>query len=298
MKPVAKYLILMSLLSFLGCGTPLDDSVRLQFLSYGGTNGYHAYSNIGYTAERLEDGKTRVVVQVGNDRDRVFEAEGAVMDSLEAIVRDYRMDRYKGHYEPKMDILDGDSWSLELRFSDGQSTSCGGYMAYPPRGGAEALGKVEGILSRWLYQEPAEEVGLVSFRYELFSEEGDEAFAFRKDAAGCSMDYCPMGATRNQHFEGIDAAMAQRLANIVRWSHMGSYTGENRAEEDTSRLRWLLTVEYENGQKIETMDYLDRKPDSDSWRQDVPSFSEMDLRHETERLFSEVVQSIAPADAK
>ena len=171
-------------------------------------------------------------------------------------------------------------------------------MAYPPKGGAEALGKVEGILSRWLYQEPAEEVGLVSFRYELYSEVGDEAYAFRKDAAGCSMDFLPMGATRNQHFEGIDAAVAQRLASIVRWSHMGSYTGENRAEEDTSRPRWLLTVEYENGQKIEAMDYLDRKLDSESWRQDVPSFSEMDLRHETERLFSEVVQSIAPADAK
>ena len=131
-----KLLLVMSLFSLLGCGhknpalrPELDKDVHVQSLYFTATHGYHAYSNIGYRAERLENGKTRVVVEVGDDRDRVFEAEGSVMDSLEALVREYRMNRFTGHYEPKMEVLDGDSWSMEICYTDGSSNACGGYMA-------------------------------------------------------------------------------------------------------------------------------------------------------------------------
>ena len=160
MRHASLLLLVMSLFSFPGCGQnkpapELDRDVHLKSLYYSASHGYHAYSNIGYRAERLEDGQTRITVIVGDDRDRVFLAEGAVMDSLEALVREYRMNGFSGHYEPKMDILDGDSWSMELVFTDGNVTSCGGYMAYPPKGAA-GIGKTEGLLSSWLYLEPAE----------------------------------------------------------------------------------------------------------------------------------------------
>lgn len=291
MNLLARYLFLMSLLSFLGCGhnTPgLPDNVRLQYVRCGGTHGYHAYSNIDYCAERLENGRTRVVVEVGDDRDRVFETDGTLMDTLETIVREYRMDRYKGHYRPKMDILDGDSWSLELRFSDGSSTSCSGYMAYPPKGGAEALGKVEGTLSRWLYQEPAEEVALTSFRYEWHDKEGTEIYTFQKKDTVCSASVRLFGQDKSRSYEDVDKYLGQRLANVIRWNHMASYTGEDLAKEDSSRPRWILTAEYENGQKLAVMDYLDRDLGEDSWRLDVPSFSEIGLRNETEQAFSQL----------
>lgn len=291
MNLLARYLFLMSLLSFLGCGhnaPGLPDDVRLQYVRCGGTHGYHAYSNIDYSAERLENGKTRVIVEIGNDRDRVFEADGALMDTLETIVRAYRMDRYSGHYQPKMEILDGDSWSLELRFSDGSSTSCSGYMAYPPKGGAEALGKIEGTLSRWLYQEPAEEVALTSFRYEWHGEEGAEIYVFQKKDTGCSASVRLSGQDKSQSYEDVDEYLGKRLANVILWNHMASYTGEDPAKEDSSRPRWILMAEYENGQKISVMDYLDRELGEDSWRKDVPSFSEIGLRNETEQAFSQL----------
>lgn len=296
MKPVTRLLLLMSLLSFLGCGhkTPaigpeMDRNVHLQSLRISGTHGYHAYSNIGYRAERMDSGKTRVIVEVGDDRDRVFETDGALMDTLESFVREYRMDRYEGYYRPKMDILDGDSWSLELIFTDGSNTSCGGYMAYPPRRGSEAIGKTEGTLSRWLYQEPAEEVGLVSFRYELHCEEGTEIFTLQRKDSGCTVSVQPFGQSKATTYEGIDPYLATRLALEIRWNHMASYTGENPAEEDTSRPRWILFAEYENGQKIEAMDYLDRST-GDSWRLGVPSISEMGLRDSAERAFSDAIK--------
>ena len=147
-------------------------------------------------------------------------------------------------------------------------------MAYPPGKGAEAIGKTEGLLSRWLYQEPAEEVGLVSFSYQLFCEEGDEAYSMQLKDSVCTVSSRPLGVRTAVTSDAADAYLATRLANMIRWCHLGSYTGENLAEEDASRPRWILKAEY------------------DSWRHDVPSISESELRHETEYLFREELQRI------
>ena len=290
-----KLLLLMSLFSFLGCGhknpqpgPELDKNVHVQSLYYTATHGYHAHSNIGYKAERLENGMTRVVVEVGNDRDRVFEAEGSLMDSLEALVREYRMDIFKGHYQPKMEILDGDSWSMEICYTDGSSNSCGGYMAYPPNGAA-GIHKTEALLSRWLNQEPAEEIGLVSFHYEVHDAEGSEVYDCQLKDTVCTAFVQSPGQQKGQTYENVDPYLAKKLANEIRWNHLGSYTGENIKEEDKTRPRWILKAEYENGQKIEAMDYLDRET-GESWRQDVPSISEQALRYATGQAFREILK--------
>ncbi|MBR1539557.1 MAG: hypothetical protein IJ636_08650 [Bacteroidales bacterium] len=290
---MTKILILMSLLSLLGCGhnAPAGPAARLERIYYSATHGYHAYSNIGYSAERLADGKTRIVVEVGNDRDRIFEADGSVMDSLEAIVREYRMDRYDGHYRPKMDILDGDSWSLSLTFSDGKESSCSGYMAYPPKGGAAAIGKVEDILSRWLYIEPAEEVALTRFRYEFHDAEGDEVYYFNRSDSFNAVYFRPYGSREGWNYYCGDTTVLVWMAREIQWSHLGSYTGEDLSQEDKSRPRWLVIAEYEDGTKYEKIDYLDRQVE-DRWRQNVPSFTEMGFRSEVQQRFSEEIHRI------
>ncbi|MBR6868721.1 MAG: hypothetical protein IKM93_02785 [Bacteroidales bacterium] len=292
-----KLLLVMSLFSLLGCGhknpalgPELDKDVHVQSLYFTATHGYHAYSNIGYRAERLESGKTRVVVEVGNDRDRVFEAEGSVMDSLEAVVREYRMNRFTGHYEPKMEVLDGDSWSMEICYTDGSSNACGGYMAYPPKGAA-GIFQTEGILSRWLYQEPAEEVALVAFHYEVHDAEGSEVYSCRLKDTVCTVIVQPVGQQESQTYENVAPDLAKQLANEIRWNHLASYTGENLKEEDKTRPRWILTAEYANGQKIEAMDYLDREME-DTWRHGVPSISESGFRSSVQRVFSETIQRL------
>ena len=303
MQILTRILLLMSLFSFLGCGCKaptagqgpeLDSDLHLQSLYFSATHGYFAHSNIGYKAERLEGGKARVTVEVGNDRDRIFETEESVMDSLEAIVREYRMQNYKGHYEPKMEIMDGDSWSMELVFTDGSSSSCGGYMAYPP-GGAKAIGMTEGILSRWLDQEPAEEIALVSFRYEYHDAEGSEIYTLRKKDTTFTAFVQPYGQSKGETYDGLDDFLAKRSASEIRWNHMASYNCENPAEEDTSRPRWILTAEYENGQKIEAMDYLDR-PEEDRWSHNIPSRSEIAMRSSTQHNFSEAIQRLKEND--
>ena len=290
MSHLAKYLFLMSLLSFLGCGQK-EPASPLKYIHISGTHGYYAHSNIGYSAERMENGRTRIVVEVGNDRDRVFETDGSLMDTLEAYVREYRMYQYSGHYQPEMDILDGDSWSLDMQFADGESASCSGYMAYPPRKGSEAIGKVEGCLSRWLYQEPAEEIGLISYRYELHDKEGAACYSLQKNDSTYTIFCQKQGARQGDSYQTSDATLARRMADLIRWTHMASYSGEKVSEVDASRPYWMLVAHYENGQTIKTMDYLDRSVD-DSWRHDVPSMSEMTLRYDTEHYFETCIQSI------
>ena len=293
-----KFLLTMSLLSLFGCGhhqpapQPDKGERKLVSIEYGGTHGYHAYSNIDFKAERMKNGQTRVIVMVGNDRDRVFIEDGAVMDSLETLVMDYRMYKYDKQYTPKFDILDGDSWHLYMDFSDGQHSSCGGYEAYPPGKGAEGLKKIEGYFSRWLNQEPAEDVALVSFRYELHTAEGDEIFWFKQDEDRCAVYFRTMGSNDGWNYYCGNPNLSASLARVIKWSHMASYTGEKIKDENTSRPRWILIAEYANGQKIEAMDYLERTLKDDEWRHGVPSLSERDLRYEVERYFLEELSRI------
>ena len=67
-----KLFVLMSLLSLLGCGPSLS---TLDSFYYSATHGFRGLTNRGYRAERLPEGKTRITVELGDDRDRVFLAE-------------------------------------------------------------------------------------------------------------------------------------------------------------------------------------------------------------------------------
>ena len=299
-RSVAKFLILMSLLSLLGCGRPATDPAQqtegrhgqLMKLEYGGTHGYHSYSNIDFKAERLKNGRSRITVMVGNDRDRVFEEDGTVMDSLQAIVYQYKMYKYDGTYTPKFEVLDGDSWHLYIDFADGEHASCNGYEATPPGKGREGLGMIEGFFSRWLNQEPAEEVALISFRYELHTADGDEVFTFKKDGDCCPVYFRTMGSNEGWNYSCGNPDLSIHLARAIRWGHMASYTGERREKENKSLPRWVLIAEYENGQKIEAMDYLDRNLEDGDWRHGVPSLSERELRYEVERFFEQEISRI------
>lgn len=296
-------LIIMTLLSLLGCGPKKPagpdepGDVRLDYIHYSASHGYHAYSNIGYSAERQADGKTRIVVEVGNDRDRVFEAEASVMDSLDAIVKKYKMIKYHGHYQPKVDILDGDSWSFSMRMSDGTEGDCGGYMAYPPKGGAQALGEVETILSRWLYMEPAEEVALTSFRYELHdAKEGSEVFSARQEKDYVSVYFREMGSREGWNYYCGNPELLLFLSREIRWAHACSYigTGEKLADEDKTRPRWIAIFEYADGQIFELIDYLDR-PETSRYAYEnhtYPTITEMELRSGTEQRFKDEISRI------
>ena len=295
-------LLLMALFSFFGCRhnpptpgpTPLaqpaaDGVVRLDSFYYSATHGYRGFTNRGYQAERLADGKVRITVELGDDRDRVFEADVAVMDELEALVRKYKMDGYKERYMPKFEIKDGDTWEFALNYSDGKRVRSSGYEALPASG-REAFEKVEEYFSPWLNHGPAEDVALTAFRYELHNETGTEVFFFKKEKRHNAVYYRNLGEWDGYNFYCGDPKVLELLDKDMRYCRACSYCGEDLATEDTSRPRWIAILEYADGSKYELMDYLDRA--NDDYRHRPPTNTERAIRYSAERHFAAEIERI------
>ena len=293
MHTVAKLLLIMSFLSLFGCGhapepqTVSDGPVTLNSFYYTETHGYRGYTNRGYKADRLDDGKVRITIELGNDRDRIFVADAFVMDSLEAIVKEYKMNRYKEKYMPRFDIKDGDSWSFHLGYSDGKHVSSHGYVA-KPNGAGEAFDRIESFFSHWRDQEP-DGVALVSFRFELHVQEGSEVFWFKKDEFHNAVYFRPMGSFDGWNYYCGDENVLESLDKEVRWMHACSYCGEDLSQEDTARPRWIAILEYANGSKFELMDYLDRDGGYDHR---PPTHTERELRYYAEKIFKQEIERI------
>ena len=302
MRGVTQLLLLMSLLSFFGCRhnpptpepVPLAQPaaggvVRLDSFYYTATHGYRGFTNRGYRAERLADGNVRITVELGDDRDRVFEADASVMDSLAALVQTYRMDRYKERYMPMFDIKDGDTWDFALNYSDGKRVRSGGYEALPS-GGKEAFDKIEEFFAPWLNHGPSEDVALTAFRYELHNEKGTEVFFFKKEESHNAVYYRNLGEWDGYNYYCGDPKVLEQLDKDLRYSRACSYCGEKLSEEDKSRPRWIAILEYADGSKYELMDYLDRK--HDDYRHKPPTGTERAIRYLAERHFAAEIERI------
>ena len=294
---MTRILLLMSLLSFLGCRPaspapapqPLTDGpVRLTSFYYTETHGYRGYTHRGYRAERLDDGKVRLTIELGDDRDRVFLADASVMDSLEALAREYKMDRYKENYKPKFDIKDGDTWELSLKYSDGKRVRSGGYEAMPD-GARDAFKKVEDLFAPWREMKPAEGATLKAFRFELHSDEGTEVFSFKKEEDKNSVYFRTLGSFHGWNYYCGDPQLLENLDKDLRWVNARSYCGEKLSEEDKSRPRWVAILEYTDGQIFELMDYLDRDGGYDHR---PPTNTERVLRHTAESYFNAEIERI------
>ena len=289
----------MSLLSLLGCRqeTPAsgsDEPTRLVSFYYTATHGYRGYTNRGYRAERLKDDKVRITIELGDDSDRIFEADASVMDSLEAIVREYKMDKYKERYRPLFDVKDGDTWDFSLDYSNGKRVRSGGYFTMPD-GAAEAFDKIEDLFSPWRDQEP-DGAALVSFRFELHVQEGGEVFWFKKDEYHNAVYFRTLGSLDGWNYYCGDEKVLERLDKEMRWMHACSYCGEDLSQEDTARPRWIAILEYADGSKFELMDYLDRDGGYDHR---PPTNTERGIRFAAEEQFNKElsrIQQLSPEE--
>ena len=299
MNPVIKLILLMSLLSIFGCGgtnptqtqDPANDGpVRLDSFYYTATHGYRGFTNRGYHADRLKDGSVRITVELGDDRDRISTADASFMDSLEAIVREFRMDKYKENYKPRFDVKDGDSWSFRLKYSDGKTINSGGYFELPPNG-HEAFEKVEKFFAPCINIEPEDNKALVSFRYELYTEkEGSEVFWLKKGESRDAIYFRLLGKWEGWNYYCADPKLLEEIAEELRDLHACSYCGEDLSKEDKSRPRWISIIEYADGRTFELIDYLDR--DHENYRHMPPTNFERRLRYIAETLFQKEIERI------
>ena len=111
---------------------PKMNNERLTYFSFDHHNSMALFNGENYHVSTEKDGRIRVVIDESYPNEMEFYiTDSTIFDELKAIVDEYKMDKYKSNYQPRMQIFDGDSWSLYYKYDSKRSVSSGGYMAWP-----------------------------------------------------------------------------------------------------------------------------------------------------------------------
>lgn len=108
------------------------DNERLTYFSFDHHNSMAMYHGEKYKVSLEKDGRIHLIIdEAFPDEKELYINDSSIFDSLLAIVRTYKTDKYKKNYQPKFQVFDGDSWNLYYKYNTGRSVSADGYMAYP-----------------------------------------------------------------------------------------------------------------------------------------------------------------------
>lgn len=165
---MVKLIVMMGIFSSIfGCNNPgakIDPNDTITYFSYSEGGGMRRFDGFKYRVEATKDGRVHFLFNEDYPDEKEFTIDDhSVFDSLQQIVLKHKMYKYEGHYQPKFDILDGQSWNFYVKYASGATISAGGYMA-GPNGYGEAFQEVINCLNQWKETE-AEVNCLVSFDY-------------------------------------------------------------------------------------------------------------------------------------
>lgn len=140
-----KFLFCMigSMMTLLCCGTkaPEGQLVLMEYTKTGTMAGYMYFGRV----EKLSDG-TFVVTAMKEEYGKLYRKKigKTELEKLKQIVVEEKMMKYKEHYRPIFDVLDGYMWHFEATFSDGARVYSSGNNATPSGNG---LGRVREYLT-------------------------------------------------------------------------------------------------------------------------------------------------------
>ena len=146
-KTIMGVIIFMSILSLLtGCGglgekgsngkgsraKDNESGISAFEYHYNGSIGANSYS---YKVEE-KDGKvmfTYEAMQHGEFGDMILECEPEILDRLYKVYKEQRLAEWDGYDKYNPQVLDGDGFSVNIKFKDGGSMSASGSNAFPVR---------------------------------------------------------------------------------------------------------------------------------------------------------------------
>lgn len=141
MKKCMFYMI-AGILSLIGCGTP-EPTGELLSVDY-----THSGTMAGYIYEgrvKLDSNGNFVLTAMKENYGSLFQKQISkeAVDSFKQIIIEEKMYKYKEHYRPSMEVLDGEGWHFAAKFSDGTRIYSSGSNAWPRGNG---LGRIQGYL--------------------------------------------------------------------------------------------------------------------------------------------------------
>ena len=141
MKKCMFYMI-AGILSLIGCGTP-EPTGELLSVDY-----THSGTMVGYIYDgrvKLDSNGNFVLTAMKENYGSLFQKQISkeAVDSFKQIIIEEKMYKYKEHYRPSMEVLDGEGWHFAAKFSDGTRIYSSGSNAWPRGNG---LGRIQGYL--------------------------------------------------------------------------------------------------------------------------------------------------------
>ena len=254
-----KNLLLLGLLSLMvSCMSQTQNNnnamstERLTYFSFDHHNTMVRFSGESYQVSTEKDGRIRIVIDESFPNEKDFYIDDTtIFDELLSIVKEFKMDKYKGHYQPMMEIFDGDSWSLYYKYNSGRSQSSGGYMDWPGNY-HEARHAISEYFQKWRdYPVPAKEINL--FRYTCHNSQGcDIEYRMERgeNEALLYMRNAELQLEQTLSVSNDNLAELQELVNIYR---MKEETSRTTDDESASIYRFL--VEYNSGDTIDFHGY-------------------------------------------
>lgn len=136
--------MIAGLMSMTGCGAhePEGELVSIEYTESGTMAGYIYEGRV----KQNPDG-TFVLMAMKENYGPLFQKQISkeAVDTFKQIIIEEKMYKYKEHYRPKMQVLDGYGWHFAAKFSDGTRLYSSGSNARP---GGNGLGRIQGYLQR------------------------------------------------------------------------------------------------------------------------------------------------------
>lgn len=276
------------------CAVP--DTSKMTYFTYRISNGWRRENGCNYSVSTGKDGLVHITIDEDKPHEKKIVTDyTGIFDDLQEIVLTYRIYTFKGDYMPDVEITDGDSWSLSVGYVDGPGIRAGGYMAWP-EGFGTALNAVHRYFDMWrlmdtkfgkVSAEDAEafiagfdkkiDSELTSFRYERYEYGTGKAYAAYKAGNAVSFKYRGWDEQEEYSFTNADPKVLQDLKNVVNAERLTGLPQTPVAQQNEKRSRWLLEAVFEDGSKVEIVDY-------------IPEFS-FDYDRRVERLVDEIFEN-------
>ena len=170
-----KNLLLMVLTCILGSciaqNTKEMEKERLTYFSFDHHNTMVWHSGEKYNVSTEKDGRIHIVIDEGFPEEKDFYIDDTtIFDELDSIIKAFKMHKWHDRYQPKMEIFDGDIWSLYFKYGSDKSKGSGGYMAWPDNYHA-AHQAISEYFQKWRdYPIPNKEINL--FQYTCKNKQG------------------------------------------------------------------------------------------------------------------------------
>ena len=144
---------------------------RLTYFSFDHHNTMVWHSGEKYTVSTEKDGRIHIIIDEGFPEEKDFYIDDTtIFDELDSIIKAFKMHKWHDRYQPKMEIFDGDIWSLYFKYGSDKSKGSGGYMAWPDNYHA-AHQAISEYFQKWRdYPIPNKEINL--FQYTCKNKQG------------------------------------------------------------------------------------------------------------------------------